>query len=125
MADKARWVESDGIGIKNARPLAAQIGVAKAMSRHDMRRAISFHSRIDGARRFARSLPEVISWMPDDQRPTGQRFAARDHNHDRSAGHAADAADERDADEQRRLRSVQRGTPRRPGHLRTRASLAR
>ena len=75
MADKARWVESDGIGIKNARPLAAQIGVAKAMSRHDMRRAISFHSRIDGARRFARSLPEVISWMPDDQRPTGQVWA--------------------------------------------------
>ena len=61
--------------IKDARTLAAQIGLAKAMSRYDLRRAISFHSRVEGARRFSRSLPEVISWMPDDQRPTGQVWA--------------------------------------------------
>ncbi|MCW2689539.1 MAG: putative helicase, partial [Mycobacterium sp.] len=76
MADKARFVRSEGIRNTDARTLAAQIGLGKAMSHYDLRRAISFHSRVIGARRFSGSLAEVISWMPADQRPTGAVWAS-------------------------------------------------
>jgi superfamily II DNA or RNA helicase len=76
MANKARFVRSEGISNTDARTLAAQIGLGKAMSHYDLRRAISFHSRVIGARRFSGSLAEVISWMPADQRPTGEVWAS-------------------------------------------------
>jgi predicted helicase len=60
-----------GDGIVDARTLAAQIGLAKAMRKWNLRRTVSFHSRVDWARRFADSLPEVVEWMPARQRPTG------------------------------------------------------
>ena len=55
----------------DARTLAGQIGLAKAMRRYDLHRTITFHSRVKRAREFARSLPEVIAWMPARQRPKG------------------------------------------------------
>lgn len=71
MAETARFVRSEGIRNTDARTLAAQIGLGRAMSRYNLRRVISFHSRVIGARRFSGSLAEVISWMPADERPTG------------------------------------------------------
>lgn len=74
-ANKARFVTADGVEVTDARKLAAQIGLAKAMSTYDLRRTISFHSRIQKARQFAKSFPEVCAWMPVDQRPTGQLWS--------------------------------------------------
>ena len=74
-AQRGRFVTIDGTKVTDARTLAGQIGVAKAMRRYDLRRTLTFHSRVKRAREFARSLPEVIAWMPARQRPTGQVWA--------------------------------------------------
>ncbi|WP_067687888.1 DEAD/DEAH box helicase [Nocardia jejuensis] len=71
-----QWVERGKLVVRggkstNARTLAGQIGLAKAMRKYDLRRIISFHSRVAGAREFAAEMSEVIDWMPPAQRPTG------------------------------------------------------
>lgn len=55
----------------DARTLASQIGLAKAMRKYDLHRVISFHSRVLRAKRFAADMPDVLSWMPAPQRPSG------------------------------------------------------
>jgi superfamily II DNA or RNA helicase len=74
-ADEAEPVSTSGKAM-DARTLAGQIGLAKSMRAYDLRRTISFHSRVKRAEEFARSLPEVIAWMPSDERPTGLVWAS-------------------------------------------------
>ena len=74
-AERGRFVTIDGTEVTDARTLAGQIGLAKAMRRYDLHRTITFHSRVKRAREFARDLPEVIAWMPARQRPTGHLWA--------------------------------------------------
>lgn len=74
-AERGTLVTRDGKNIADARSLAGQIGLAKAMRKYDLRRVISFHSRVNQAREFATELPEVINWMPARQRPKGQLWA--------------------------------------------------
>src|SRR5687767_11072964 len=45
------------------------------MHKYDLRRSISFHSRVARAREFAAEMPEVIAWMPARQRPKGALWA--------------------------------------------------
>ena len=45
------------------------------MRKYDMARVISFHGRITGAKQFARTVPDVIDWMPGRQRPSGHVWA--------------------------------------------------
>lgn len=59
----------------NARSLAGQIGLAKAMRKYDLRRIITFHSRVTRAQTFAADLPAVIEWMPDAHRPSGDLWS--------------------------------------------------
>lgn len=75
-AEKGTLVTRDGRVITDARHLAGQIGLAKAMCRYDLRRTISFHSRVARAREFADELPDVIDWMPAQQRPKGQLWSS-------------------------------------------------
>ena len=56
-AEQGRFVTIDGKKVTDARTLAGQIGLAKAMSRYDLHRTITFHSRVKRAREFAHSLP--------------------------------------------------------------------
>jgi superfamily II DNA or RNA helicase len=70
-AERGALVTLDGVEITDARTLAGQIGLAKAMRKYDLRRTISFHSRVARAREFADSIPTVIDWMPSRQRPKG------------------------------------------------------
>ncbi len=74
-AERGRFVTTDGTTVTDARTLAGQIGLAKAMRRFGLRRTISFHSRVSTAREFARSMPELIEWMPADQRPGGRLWS--------------------------------------------------
>ena len=74
-AEKGTLVTRDGKKITDARTLAGQIGLAKAMRKYDLRRSISFHSRVARAREFAAEMPEVIAWMPARQRPKGALWA--------------------------------------------------
>lgn len=71
MAQRATFVTADGEMITDARTLASQLGLLRAMRNHDLHRVVSFHSRIRSAREFAASLPEVALWMPSRRRPSG------------------------------------------------------
>jgi len=71
-AQRGRFVTMDGAKVTDARTLAGQIGLAKAMRRYDLHKTISFHSRVSAARQFANSMPQLIDWMPARQRPKGQ-----------------------------------------------------
>ena len=55
----------------DAQSFASHIGLAKAMKTYDLKRVISFHSRVSAAKDFANKLPEVIDWMPEESRPDG------------------------------------------------------
>ncbi|HEY1840169.1 MAG TPA: Helicase associated domain protein, partial [Mycobacterium sp.] len=70
-AEKGMVITRDGKRITDARTLAGQIGLAKAMRKYDLHRTISFHSRVARAREFASEMPEVIAWMPARQQPKG------------------------------------------------------
>jgi superfamily II DNA or RNA helicase len=59
-------------GIKDdARSLATQVGLAKAVRDYDLKRVISFHSRINLAKNFATGFEEFRQYLKPDQRPTG------------------------------------------------------
>jgi predicted helicase len=75
-AEKGILVTRDGKKITDARTLAGQIGLAKAMRKYDLHRTISFHSRVARAREFAAEMPEVIAWMPARQRPKGALWSS-------------------------------------------------
>lgn len=76
-AQYRRWVESgrlvttDGSRVSEARRLAGELALAKAMTEYDLRRVITFHNRIAAARAFAEELTDVIEWMPVEVRPSG------------------------------------------------------
>jgi len=56
----------------DARSLARQIGLAKAMHDYTLKRVISFHSRVNAAKQFAESLPTVIGQLPTARAPQGR-----------------------------------------------------
>jgi superfamily II DNA or RNA helicase len=74
-AERGRFVTTDGTTETDARTLAGQIGLAKAMKRYDLQRTISFHSRVSGAQDFANSMSRLVEWMPARQRPTGKLWS--------------------------------------------------
>ncbi|MGF1427070.1 Helicase associated domain protein [Kitasatospora sp. LaBMicrA B282] len=49
--------------------LALQVAVLRAIEDLDLRRVLTFHSRVPAARRFAETLPEAASLLPDAERP--------------------------------------------------------
>jgi predicted helicase len=75
-AERGSFVTTDGFTVTDARTLASQIGLAQAMRRYDLRRTVSFHSRVKWARDFSRSLPGVIAWMPPRTRPRGNLWSS-------------------------------------------------
>jgi predicted helicase len=74
----AAWIEKREIvatesGIENdAESLAAQIGLLKAIKDYDLKRMISFHSRISRAEAFNKDLHKVLNWIGDEHRPSGE-----------------------------------------------------
>ncbi len=68
---RGRLVTTDGKVVTDARTLASQIGLAKAMQRYNLRRTISFHARVARARDFSQAMTKMMEWMPADQRPKG------------------------------------------------------
>ena len=45
--------------------------LTKAIELFDLRTVISFHDKVEGARKFSASLEPIAEWMPSRQRPTG------------------------------------------------------
>ncbi len=73
----AQWIArrelvTTGTGIEtNSESLAAQIGLLKAIKDYDLKRVISFHSRVSRAEAFAFDVREVMAWIGDEHRPSG------------------------------------------------------
>ena len=80
-AEEGRLVRTKDGMVTDARTLAAQIGLAKAMRRHDLRKTITFHSSVAKASRFtdaalADSLVGAIERMSPAAKPSGQLWTA-------------------------------------------------
>ena len=75
LVESGRHVTVDGKEITDARTLAIQIGLLKAIKEYNLQRVISFHSRISSASKFAHSISKVNEWLPEDQRPSGKLWA--------------------------------------------------
>lgn len=76
MIDERRLVETDTDIQSDAQSLASHIGLTKAMKDYDLKRIITFHSRVKAAKDFANNLPKVIEWMPPASRPSGEVIAS-------------------------------------------------
>ena len=74
-ADEGRFLKLEGTKQTDARTLAAHIGLAKTMRTYDIKRVISFHGRVAGAKDFATEVPDIIDWMPRRERPSGTIWA--------------------------------------------------
>jgi superfamily II DNA or RNA helicase len=75
-AERGLFVTTDGEKVTDARTLASQLGLIRAMANYSLQRVVSFHSRIRGAASFARSLTGVWAWLPADRRFNGSLWAA-------------------------------------------------
>ena len=51
--------------------LAAQIGLLKAIKDYDLKRIISFHSRVKRAEDFATDMQNTVQWISDENLPSG------------------------------------------------------
>ena len=73
----AEWIKNrEIVQIKvgeetDAESLAAQIGMLKAIKDYDLKRVISFHSRVKRAEAFAIDIQDVLSWVEDQHKPSG------------------------------------------------------
>jgi len=73
----AQWIAnrelvSTGTGIEtDSESLAAQIGLLKAIKDYDLKRIISFHSRVNRAEAFATDIQGIMQWVSDEHRPSG------------------------------------------------------
>ncbi len=59
----------------DAESLAAQIGMLKAIKDYDLKRVISFHSRVKRAEDFASDIQDVLSWVEDQHKPSGNLWS--------------------------------------------------
>jgi hypothetical protein len=66
-----RLVSTDTGLATDARSLAGQIGLLKAIKDWNLHRLISFHSRVKGARLFSEDIVQVAEWLDDVHRPSG------------------------------------------------------
>ncbi len=71
MVDQRQLVTFLGPTVLDAQALTSRLAVGKAMREWDLRRVVTFHGRVKGARDFANSLPGVVSSMSADMRPDG------------------------------------------------------
>jgi superfamily II DNA or RNA helicase len=73
--ENRRLVATDTGLATDARSLAGQIGLLKAIKDWDLRRLISFHSRVKGARIFSEDIVQAAEWLDDSHRPLGNLWA--------------------------------------------------
>ncbi|WP_445808957.1 Helicase associated domain protein [Yoonia sp.] len=64
-------VSTDPDNQTDARTLAAKIGLLKAVKDYDLKRVISFHSRVAGAKQFSDELVDVANLIEPANRPEG------------------------------------------------------
>ena len=73
----AEWIKNRELiktdtGIENdAEAIAAQIGLLKAIKDYDLKRVISFHSRVSRAESFKDDVNQILGWIGEEHRPSG------------------------------------------------------
>jgi len=72
MVEDRALVRADSGLEDDARSLATQIGLSKAIKDYDLTRVISFHSRINLARDFSTSFKAVQNFLKSDSKPSGR-----------------------------------------------------
>ena len=93
-----QWIDSQEIvalspdALTDARTLAAKIGLIKAIKDYDLKRIISFHSRVSGARQFSEELVKVVDLVEPRNRPAG-RFLSDYVSGEMKAGDRKDKID--------------------------------
>jgi superfamily II DNA or RNA helicase len=73
--ENRRLVATDTGHLTDARSLAGQIGLLKAIKDWNLRRLISFHGRVKRAREFSEDIIKVKDWLDDDHRPSSNLWA--------------------------------------------------
>ena len=71
MVDERVFVTTDGGLQDNAKSLAIQLGLSKAIKDYDLKRVISFHSRVNYAKNFASSFKKLQADLKPHCRPSG------------------------------------------------------
>ncbi len=71
MVDRRQLVKY-GEMTMDAEALAVRLAVLKAMQKCDLRRVLSFHGRVKGAKDFSNSLEAILESMSADSRPSGE-----------------------------------------------------
>ena len=73
--ENRRLVATDTGHETDARSLAGQIGLLKAIKDWNLRRLISFHGRVKRAKEFSEDIIQVDEWLDDDHRPSHNLWA--------------------------------------------------
>lgn len=74
LIDRRELVSINDEVTTDARTLAAHIGLAKATKDYNLKRTISFHSRIKTADQFARDHAKILEWLPESHKPSGETW---------------------------------------------------
>jgi superfamily II DNA or RNA helicase len=74
LIDRRELVSVNDAVTTDARTLAAHIGLAKATKDYNLKRTISFHSRIKTADQFARDHAKILEWLPESHKPSGETW---------------------------------------------------
>ncbi|KAB7835744.1 DEAD/DEAH box helicase [Streptomyces mobaraensis] len=69
----------DRLGAPALHTIAAQVALARSRTEFGIRRALTFHARIDAAAQYTRTLPDLIERLPASQRPDGELYAGHVH----------------------------------------------
>ena len=69
--ERGELVKPDSGEATDAKLLASQIGLIKAIKDYDLKRMISFHSRVRRAEDFAAEIHDTINFMGKEHRPNG------------------------------------------------------
>jgi superfamily II DNA or RNA helicase len=76
MVAQAALVKGSGLNATDARTLACELTVLRAMRRYELKRVLSFHGRVRRAKQFTNELGDVAAWAPDGYRPDGRLWTA-------------------------------------------------
>ena len=73
--ENCRLVATDTGLATDARSLASQIGLLKAIKDWNLQRLISFHGRVKRAKEFSEDIIQVAAWLNEDHRPSSNLWA--------------------------------------------------
>lgn len=72
MISEREFVQTENEIETDAQSFASHIGLAKAIKEYDLRRVITFHSKVKSADDFQKDFSGVVDWMPEASRPNGE-----------------------------------------------------